>query len=162
MQKKIVNKILIGAVALIWGVVLYKFSVPFFAVDTPVITSDVLVKPSELLAMKKDTFRLTVPERDPFLGTIARKKQIKPVTSIKKQAKTNTVKTVSNITWPRVQFLGYVKSGSSKLKLGLVRVNGTLKRVRKGDEVSELKVISISDAEITMNFNGENKNFKKN
>ena len=161
MQKKKVNKVLIIAVALIWGVVLYKFAAPYFTTTDTVITADVLVKPPQTFLRKKDTFSLVIPERDPFLGKIS--KQNKRPTTITTPKPKRTPKPTSVIpqNWPKIQYLGFVKSKTSTSRLGLVRVNGILKRIRKGDRVKNITIKKIEEDLISIQFQKETKDFRK-
>lgn len=160
MQKKKLNKILILAVALIWGVVVFKFAAPYFTPTETVITADVLVKPSKVFLQKKDTFNLELPQRDPFLGKSVRVKKTK--TSVAKPIKKVRKPSVpSNKNWPRIEFLGFVKSSKSKSRLGLVRINGTLKRVRNGSKIGEVTVVKIEERQISLSFQKETKTFNK-
>ncbi|GAA3508216.1 hypothetical protein GCM10022393_18680 [Aquimarina addita] len=158
MQKKKINKILIIAVALIWGVVTYKFAAPYFMTTDTVVTADVLVKPSQTFLRKKDTFRLTIPERDPFLGKIRREKK-KVITTSSKPRKVSKVK--SSKPWPKIEYLGFVKSKESTSRLGLLRVNGILKRVRNRSQVGDIIVKKISKDKISIQFQKEIKDFRK-
>ncbi|MDY8138475.1 hypothetical protein [Aquimarina sp. 2201CG5-10] len=160
MQKKKLNKVLIAAVALIWGVVIYKFAAPYFMSEETVITADVLVKPPETFLRKKDTFNLIIPERDPFLGkTIRVKKAVAAVTSKKQRIQRPKSTTIKD--WPKIEYLGFVKSKESKSKLGLLRVNGRLKRVRNGARIGDLKIKKIKDTQVIIQFQNETKDFYK-
>ena len=161
MQKKKINKVLIIVVALIWGVVIYKFITPYFLNnDAVVITADALVNPSKVVIQKKDTVQLMIPERDPFLGKTIRKVKTaisKPVQSKKKQQS----KTVTATTWPSIEYLGFIKSKNSTSKLGLVRINGVLKRVRSGAEIRGVIIKSIAEEKIVIQLGKDIKDFFK-
>jgi len=160
MQKKKINKVLIAAVALIWGVVVYKLAGKFFTIEEPVITAEVLVKPLQNFLRKKDTFQLKVPDRDPFLGklTVVRKKKTtKPI--VKPSVRRGPVAPIKN--WPRIEYLGFVKSAKSSSRLGLLRIDGVLKRVRKGAEVKGVMIKSIEEDKISILFQKEVKDFAK-
>ncbi len=161
MQKKKVNKILIIAVALIWGVVLYKFAAPYFTTTDTVITADVLVKPPQTFLRKKDTFGLSIPERDPFLGKVFKERKKKATNNTSKPKKTSKRTTVIPQNWPKVQYLGFVKSQTSTSRLGLVRINGVLKRVRKGDKVKDITIKQVKEDFISIQFLKNTKDFKK-
>ncbi|WP_299242521.1 hypothetical protein [uncultured Aquimarina sp.] len=160
MQKKKINKVLIIAVALIWGVVIYKFAAPYFLTNDVVVTADALVNPPKIFLRKKDTFNLNIPNRDPFLGKTMSKRKPKVFVSSKPEKKSRS-KTVVSKNWPRIEYLGFIKSKESTSRLGLLRVNGVLKRVRNGADVQGVKVKSISLDKITLQFQKDVKDFKK-
>lgn len=162
MQKKHINKILIIAVALIWSLVMYKFATPYFSATDTVITADVLVNPKRNFIRKKDTFHLEIPDRDPFLGKITSSKKRKIVKEVSKPIKKSSNKKKEKITtWPKITYLGFVKSQKKTSKLGLVRINGVLKRVRKGMEISGVKIKKVEENLITIQFQKESRDFKK-
>lgn len=160
MQKKKINKALIIAVALIWGVVIYKFAAPYFLTNDVVVTADALVSPPKIFLRKKDTFNLNIPDRDPFLGkTISKRKTTVSVPS--RPQKKSRSKTVVAKNWPRIEYLGFIKSKESTSRLGLLRINGVLKRVRNGADIQGVKVKTISQDKITLQFQKDIKDFLK-
>ncbi|MBQ4821398.1 hypothetical protein [Aquimarina sp. MMG016] len=159
MQKKKINTILIIAVALIWAVVLFKFISPYFTSADTVITADVLVKPAKAFMHKKDTFNLSIPKRDPFLGKSTGVK--KKVVASSKPRKVSRPKVSQIKNWPRIEYLGFVKSSKSTSRLGLLRINGVLKRVRNGSQVGDVSVKIINENYISVVFQREVKDFDK-
>jgi hypothetical protein len=159
MDKKKINTVLIIALTCIWSVVLYKFINPLF-VKTNI--AQVIEIPNESILTpinKKDTVILNFPERDPFLGKIKNTNIVKPKPRIK------TVKSISKVTaqivWPKIQFLGYVKSNSSKNKLGLVRVDGKLYRVNRNSTVAGLTIKDVTDETVIIANGKDEKIFKR-
>ncbi|WP_299311231.1 hypothetical protein [uncultured Aquimarina sp.] len=160
MQKKKINKILIIAVALIWGVVIYKFAAPYFLTNDVVVTADALVSPPKIFLRKKDTFNLNIPNRDPFLGKTLNKRNASVFIPSRPQKKSRS-KTVASKSWPRIEYLGFIKSKESSSRLGLLRVNGVLKRVRSGADMQGVKVKTISEDKITLQFQKDVRDFRK-
>lgn len=161
MQKKKLNKILIVAVALIWGVVIYKFAAPYFLSEDVVITADALVGKPQILLRKKDTFKLSIPDRDPFLGkSLKVRKKTVAVSSVPKKKVSRPKVNISN-NWPRVEYLGYIKSKQSISRLGLLRLDGVLKRVRRGAEVKGIRVKDISEDKISLQLGKDIREFNK-
>jgi hypothetical protein len=156
MDKKKVNTLLIIAVSCIWGIVLYKFIAPYFAKTEAIFISEVPTKPLVAKVRKKDTVALSFPERDPFLG--------KPVTKTQKAKKAKKKpRTVSKpVLWPKIEYLGFVKSNSSKGRLGLVRIDGKLYRVNTNMEVNGLRIKKIANDVMVLLNGKEERHFKKN
>jgi len=160
MPKKRLNTILIIAVTLIWGVLLFRFISPYFKQTDTVITADVLAKKTIIVTKKKDTVNLHFPQRDPFLGvttTVPKKKN--PTTNVVR--KKTTVSTLKPVTWPKIEYLGFVKSKASTRRLGLIRINGVLHRVNKNEVVEGLKIVQIDKDSILVVNGKEKKYFNK-
>ncbi len=160
MQKKRINTILIVAVALIWGIVLFKFAMPYFSETPGVVTSEVLAVRPMQSSHQKDTLVLEKLDRDPFLGkTMVYKKPIRTTTKTTKRLPAKKVA----VLWPKVQYFGFVKSKDRKTsRLGLVRVDGKLLRVREKQKINEdVKVTKIAQDSIGLLLNRQVKFFKR-
>lgn len=159
MSRKKINIILIVAVLFIWSVVLYKFVTPFFTEMGPVLTTENLIVQSKKVIRKKDTVNLSFPERDPFLGKVKVKKKL--VSNSTPSVKSRSANTLKPVQWPKIEYLGFIKSNKSKGRLGLLRVDGVLHRVYKNTNVNNLKIIVIGDAEVLVKIGSEEKKIKK-
>lgn len=161
MERKKLNTILIVAVALIWGIVIYKFAAPYFMKKEPVLTAEVLVKKPIELIQKKDTVALVFPDRDPFLGrTVTLRKPRPQPATLKKTSKSNVIS--KPVQWPKIAYMGFVKSQSSKGRLGLVRIDGKLHRVQSGMVVNGIKISRVDVDEIRVKNGREERVFKRN
>lgn len=158
MDKKKLNTLLIIAVSCIWGIVLYKFIAPYFTKTGTPFIQEVPTKPLVAKIRKKDTVALSFPERDPFLGkTVAKTK-----TPTKKNPKKRPRTISKPVLWPKIEYLGFVKSSNSKGRLGLVRIDGKLYRVNTNIEVNGLRIKKIAN-DVMIILNGkEERHFKKN
>ena len=160
MDKKKLNTILIVAVACIWGIVLYKFIAPYFAETESEYLAEIPTEIPLVKVRKKDTVVLAFPERDPFLGRVfsVRSKTKKP----KKRTSKRPPKTTKPILWPKIAYLGFVKSKKSKSPLGLLRIDGKLHRVNRNAVVAGLKIKQITTDEIQIINGKEERSFPKN
>ncbi|UZO80680.1 hypothetical protein NBT05_17275 [Aquimarina sp. ERC-38] len=158
MQKKQINTILLITVAIIWLVVIYKFVAPFFTTTTGIITAETLVTPSQIKIKKKDSFQLIIPDRDPFLDKTYQP-IVKVKTGSKKSVKKNKIKTKSLKTWPKIQYVGFIKAAKNSNKLALVRFDGKLKRVRINQTYDNIKVLKIEDQQLLLSMENETKIF---
>ncbi len=161
MDKKKINTILILAVASIWGVLLYKFVASLFVDKDYVAVAEIPIAEPLVKVGKKDTVQLHFPDRDPFLDqkTFAIKTPKKKVA--KRNVKQNT-KPLKPITWPKIQYLGFVKSNSSKSRLGLVRIGEKLHRVNTNEQVDGLRIKKITNDEIVVLNGKDERIFAKN
>ena len=157
MPKKNINGVLIFVAVIIWGVLIFKFITPYFGTNESVEAS---VIPSgnfeKKLLHKKDTFLLKSVDYDPFLA----KNHSQQKTFVKKITGQKTKKT-KRTTWPKLTYLGFVKSKGNKNKLGLLRVDNKLHRVKPKETVNGLYVYKIYNDSIGLKLGSEKKYFKK-
>lgn len=159
MDKKKLNTVLIVGVTCIWGILLYKFIAPFFAQSETEYMVEIPVEVPVVDIIKKDTVELNFPERDPFLG-----RPVRPKVKNSKPRKSNTKRTPTILKpalWPKIEYLGFVKSKKSKSPLGLLRIDGKLHRVNRNSVVAELRIIEITNDEIQIINGKEKRNFAK-
>ncbi|MFC5048352.1 hypothetical protein ACFSTE_13440 [Aquimarina hainanensis] len=159
MKKKRIN-IFLGIVLLvIWGLVGTKLLRSFFTEKEVVITSEALVTPTVRIERIKDTFSLDIQDRDPFLGKIKTRKKRAP----KKKAPSYTgIPKVKQVTqWPAITYLGFVKSSGHKYRLGLLRVDGVLKRVREGGVIKGVQVLKVEKEQLVVRLGKELRKIKK-
>lgn len=160
MDKKKLNTILIIAVACIWGILLYKFITPYFTETEAQYLAEIPPEMPLAKIRKKDTVELDFPERDPFLGKTIRPKT-NTVSPRKKVAK-RLPKVTQPVLWPKIEYLGFVKSSSNKSRLGLVRIDGKLHRVKSNAEVNGIKINSITNDALVISNGKEERSFKRN
>ena len=157
MQKKNLNKILIGLLILIWGILIFKYVSPYFKSPKNQLAIEVIAPSEKYNLFTRDTFQLKAIKRDPFLGTYKVKKE--KTKSIQPTRK--TIKVKKNIVWPKISYLGYVKSNTNKSKLGLVRINNKLHKVRKSQTIDQIQVVKILKDSIAMKLNGSLEYFNR-
>ena len=161
MTKKNINRILIVAVALIWGVLIYKFVNSMFAPNT--IEGDAIAsqKTLDIPQITKDTFNLKTYKRDPFLGTLnSRPKVSKRNNAIKKVDKKEAP---INQKWPKIEYLGFVKEEKSNDPLLLVKIDNRLYRKKaNGEFIEGLTIITFYKDSLQVDYNNEKRMIKKN
>jgi hypothetical protein len=137
MEKKKLNMILIIAVIAIWGILIYKFLVPYFSDHNTEIIETVVYEIPSVQIKTRDTITLNFPRRDPFLG-----KTIRPVVkNTTRNIKVNKRKTNRSTPtlWPKIEYLGFVKSNSNKNPLGLIRIDGKLFKLKSKNSICIIK-----------------------
>ena len=141
--------VLIPAVALIWGMVIYRI------VET--LSEEEVIKPVNKASQKqqtfkteKDTFSLISLDRDPFLGnTYSSKKNVKKKFVSKKE-----------INWPTIEYLGMVSDSDSKSGVYLLNVMGRSHFLQKGDEVDSIKLVKVSPNKIWLKYKNSTRVFQ--
>lgn len=128
--------ILLPIVLLIWGMVVYQFFSFSASDDAQIANQDLKVKPFKI--KPKDTFSITINNRDPFLGKMISSENNTP-------KKTNTsskkpIKIKEELIWPQVSYKGIVSDNKEKIKVYMVIINGKTHLMKKGDEEEGVKL----------------------
>ncbi|MBP2832825.1 hypothetical protein J8281_11570 [Aquimarina sp. U1-2] len=150
MNKKILNRVLLVFLVVIWGIVFQKIF-KFFGNSSD--QEDLAFKIQPIVPPKnnfsKDTFNMSRISRDPFLGKVSFSKR-KQVASTKVKVppthqRTNRSKSkiASVASWPKISYHGYVKGVKSTSELILVRVNNTFKKLHEGEYWEDLKIQKV-------------------
>lgn len=148
MNKNTKTYLLLAAVILIWGIVIYK--IVSAGAEEPDIISNVAIDKLEPLASKeRDTFSITAEYRDPFLGTMAKKK----------------VKTTKRTTKPKkppqpeinIRYTGLITDQDTKSKIFFVSINGQQHLMSANDEVQKVRLLSGTESSIRVHYNGKTK-----
>lgn len=158
MSKKKLNIFLVILLIAVWVVLLKKI---FFTKTAPAAfsISNKYTNKIEYSQFSKDTFELDLSliKRDPFLNNRFREKQV----SIKKHYKAKR-KTSAKVSWPQIQYVGFVKSEANKSPLVLLRIGKRLVRLRMGKGVDNFLVKKIYKDSVQIKYKGEVRSFNKN
>lgn len=156
MNKQQLNKILIAILVVIWGFVGFNFFSNYSINDSivPLENPDVIL--NNISSVKSNRFQLAEISRDPFLGNYIVKEKKGLNKSIKKKRKVN-----KKLPWPRIEYFGYVKNENSKKPLVLLKVNGRVKRTRKGEKLEGFVINSVYNDSIIISMGKEKRVIKK-
>ncbi|WP_435578733.1 hypothetical protein [Gilvibacter sp.] len=159
MNKTLLNKVLIGALVLIWVSVGYKLLKPG---QEPVVTSS---KPQAVVvAQTEDTrqaFEWEPLVRDPFLNTISKAKKTNETTAKKPLGRPPTRPKQTSTIWPTIEYFGYVQKERQSAPLALIKINGVLQRLRAGEAFQSIAIKAVYQDSIAVQFGSENKVFRK-
>ncbi|WP_298487851.1 hypothetical protein [uncultured Maribacter sp.] len=167
MNKKIANGLLIFGVLIIWIFVLKRTTHIFKNENSNVLTySSIENEPEIDIKFKKDTFNIGVYKRDPFLDgygkTFKRKMNNSKNTPKKVNKKPISKKNIgSKMLWPKLKYYGYMKGGSNKEKLALIKMNNKLHRVRSQQEINNILVYSVFADSVILKMNSQFKTVYK-
>ena len=161
----------------IWGFIGYKVYQYMNADDDePALSGNIMPVASEVVA--PDTFALFNNYRDPFLGDDGRemaglKKQVAysgqnpgvHSSTGNKPPKKNTsvvpVAVPANSGWPKISYNGMMINESNKQSIAFISVDGNSQRVKPGDNINDLKILSFDQNGITIQKGKEKKTFGK-
>ncbi len=153
MKNKTKTYILLVAVLGIWGIIGYKI-LSAFGPEKEVLNDTFQVtafkpKTSEEI----DTFSVKTVSRDPFLGTLTKKK--KPIVKQKK------VIPKPEFKWVPIIYHGAISNKSSKSQIFVVSINGKQHLMKIGQEVDGVKLKSAITKNIVVTYKGKRKTINK-
>lgn len=157
MKNKKINYILLPAVVLVWGYVIYQIFHSGQSNDNLITTGEIIQMPTE--NQKFDTFNIVADYRDPFLGkTIDPNPVVK--TAVKAAAKPQTPP--QQVEWPKIAYGGMIKNKKDDKQLAIVQVDGKENILKQGEEMSGIRLIKIYKDSIEIAFAKEKKVVSKN
>ena len=148
--------ILVPLVFAIWGMVIYQV-IDGLDTELPISEDFELGSFRESDIKTEELLELHMPERDPFLGTIA----VKKASQNQKNSKIGK-ETIVETPWHTIEYLGYVKKESrSGLRAVAIRIDGTGYILKTGSIQDSLKLVKATDDYIIMRYKKKDKKFKK-
>lgn len=165
-MKKKINILLIIAVLLLWGSVIYKSLSNYLFADKNLSAASKNYTANQFKIIEKDTFKLENLTRDPFLNKSSVIKKDKPTGKSYAAPKKATEKksipaTAATAPFPSVSYYGYIKSKEKKDELIIIKINNKLKKVRINETFEGLKIKKIFKDSIYISNNSETKTFFK-
>lgn len=132
---------LLPAVAVIWGVIIYRV-ISFLSHDArEQIISEKSSKNRNSSAIS-DTFSLLLKYPDPFGLT--------SVGGQGTQLKTNK----QSPLWPSVTFYGAISTGNGQARFASVRINGNEAIMKRGDTFGGIKLLAVKGSGIRVSYKG--------
>ncbi len=151
MNKNTKTYILLGTVILIWGIIGYQvlggFSIENDSEQTLQISN---YKP--VSTQKKEAFTILADYRDPFLGTLPKKKTT--TKKVKKKPKQNTPQI-------NIQYTGLITDSNTKNKIFFVTINGTQHLMNIKNKIQNVQLISGNSKQIKLKVDNTFRIIKK-
>ena len=137
---------LLALVLTVWGTIGYKV-ITGLNPELPELdaTQTIAVKPLALNT-EIEAFSISMVERDPFLGTMRKKK---PNNIIAKKRKA--------IIWKPIEYLGTVKNGHVKHQVFIVTIDGKQCLLKKGQVKDSIQLISGNKSQINLSYKNQRK-----
>ncbi len=151
MKRKVTTYVLLVLVLGVWGAIGHQIVSAVSPSESETVVNDYDPSFSPKTLAKVEPFSLTIPNRDPFLGTLFVKK--KPI-------KTKTAKT-TKLTWPAVRYHGNISKQNTKTKVFIVSVNGQQNLMKIGQTINEVMLLRGSSSSISVSYKGARKTIKK-
>lgn len=151
-MKKKLNFFLIGLLIIIWGSVIYKYFGKKESNKNLNFAELPLAKQNIRIDKIKDTFKLEFSGRDPFLNTKPVRERVFKAKQSKVVSKKSSKRVIASVMWPKIEYYGFVKSNSSKSELVVIKINSRLHKVRKNQEIDELRITQTWSDSIEIEF----------
>lgn len=149
-------KLLLPIVLFVWGLVGYQLLSGFSNNDTMTIQAQSNTSFTPRMIKPRDTFAISIVDRDPFLGTLA--SSTKPTKQpTKKRAYSQPTKDD-----PTVSFEGVIKKQGSSNTVFIVNINTYQHLLKKGQTINGVKLISGNAKRIRVGYNGKTQTITRN
>ncbi|TKC60301.1 hypothetical protein FBD94_15460 [Pedobacter hiemivivus] len=156
---------LICAVAVVWGVILYRLFFNNTEEDYVLKSPSVAAKhePYDQYVLKEDTFKLVLNYKDPFLAGIA------PVLAESKIAEP-TLKPVNfapalppkpTVDWSIIKYSGYIINPVTKKMVAIVLVNGKERMLAEGEHFEGLQLLKNKKDSVLVSWKDKQKYIKQ-
>ncbi len=152
MKKNSKTYILLTLVALIWGTIGYKI-ISSLSSDPESNAEEIAVSFKPLPVQKKETFDIVADYRDPFLGSLPKKKTKKRIVSTKPKAP--AVPEVS------ISYTGFMTDGSTHQKIFFVTINGQQHLMNTKDEIAKVTLLGGSASSIRIRYNNKTRTIQR-
>lgn len=148
MKTKKKTYLLLVLVLGVWGTIAYKI-VTGLNPDVPELSTPQTMAINHFkVDTKIDTFSITTLDKDPFLGTVYKKKLANSPNKRKKQS-----------LWLPIEYLGIVNSKHQKNQVFIVAVNGKQSLFKKGQSQDSITLLSGNKKRVTLKYKGSIKTF---
>lgn len=153
MKNKTKTYTLLVAVLGIWGIIGYKIiaAVNPKAPGESAVNFEVSFTPKT--AASVDTFSIQTTDRDPFLGTLAKKK--------KNVIKRKAVPKKADFEWIPIIYHGTIKKHQSSSQIFVVSINRQQYLLKAGQEVNGVRLKSANSESIRVVYKGYTKTVSK-
>ncbi len=160
MKSKKMIYLLIGCVAVVWGMIIYRIYVQVKPGDELQI-SQVKQKPISIAISNhsNDAYQLYL-DRDPFVS-YSFVSSVAPAIQNTGQAKVSTAaKIITPVAWPAINYSGYIKNPKSNQKITIISLNGKEIMLRDGEVAQGVKLIKNYGDSIQLSFMQTTKHLK--
>lgn len=156
---------LICAVALVWGVILYRLFFNNAEEDYVLKSPSVAAKhePYDQYVLKEDTFKLALNYKDPFLGGItsesAESKIVDPV--LKQVNFVPPAPPKPTVDWSIIKYSGYIINPVTKKMVAIVMVNGKERMLAEGEHFEGMQLLKNKKDSVLVSWKDKQKYIKQ-
>lgn len=158
-KNKNVTYLLICAVAVVWGIIIYRL----FFLDAGEDGEKVFLKASvtheayDKYLVKNDTFKLALNYRDPFPGKNPPPATI-PITTVTAPVNPKPFKPLPPpVNWSGIKYSGYITNPKTKKMVAILIVNGKERMTAEGESLEGVKLLKNKKDSILVSWMGKQK-----
>ncbi|GAA3647257.1 hypothetical protein [Flavivirga jejuensis] len=144
--------LLVGVLA-IWGIIGFKMLGALNPKPPKTLQQDLAVSFNPQINTAVDTFSIRAVDRDPFLGTLYKKKK----TIVKRKS----AQPKEEFVWPSVIYHGTVAKQQSKSQIFVISINGQQYLMKVGQDIGGIKLRFANAKVITITSKGHRKTINK-
>jgi hypothetical protein len=158
-KNKTMTYLLICAVAMVWGIIVYRV----FFNDTEeddlngVVTTKAVHEPYDQYVAKNDTFHLALNYRDPFLGKMMVTPAGVKVSSPKPVNRMPPKPIPPALNWETIRYTGYITNPTTKKVVAILSVNGMERMTAEGESFQGVKLLKNKKDSILVSWMGKQK-----
>jgi len=162
-KNKAVTYLLICAVALVWGIIVYRvfFVDPSDDTDGRFLSPKVVHEPFDQYTPKNDTFKLALNYRDPFVG------KAKPVVVEEKVSAGPIAPPLPYkppappLNWSSIKYSGYITNPKTKKLVAILTVNNKERMLGEGESLEGVKLLKNKKDSVLLSWMGKQKYIKQ-
>lgn len=158
-KNKNVTYLLICAVAVVWGIIIYRL----FFLDAGEDGEKVFLKASvtheayDKYLVKNDTFKLALNYMDPFPGKNPPPATI-PITTVPVPVSPKPFKPLPPpVNWSGIKYSGYITNPKTKKMVAILIVNGKERMTAEGESLEGVKLLKNKKDSILVSWMGKQK-----
>ena len=158
-KNKTMTYLLICAVAMVWGIIVYRifFNEATDDEETSFAIAKTVHEPYDRYVVKNDTFHLAVNYRDPFLG-----KAVTLVQELKPSVAPRVIQPMPKpvpppLNWETIRYSGYVTNPITKKMIAILTVNGMERMTAEGESFQGVKLLKNKKDSILVSWMGKQK-----
>jgi len=162
-KNKSVTYLLIAAVAVVWGIIVYRI----FFMEPPedqgtFLKSTAPHEPFDQYEVSNDTFTLALNYRDPFLGKAGIPAEAPKTGQAAGGSPQVPVKPVPPpINWGAISYSGYLANPRTKRLVSILTVNGKERMVAEGESLEGVKLLKNRKDSVLVSWMGKQKYIKQ-
>jgi len=163
-KNKKLTYFLICAVAVVWGVILYRV---FFnnAEEEYTLKSAVTTtkhEPYDQYLLKEDTFKLVLNYKDPFLGGLVPETAPKSdISAIKPVNFGSPAPPMPMVDWSVIKYSGYIINPVTKKTVCIITVNGIERMLAEGEHFGGARLLKNKKDSVLIDWKGKQKYIKQ-
>jgi hypothetical protein len=162
-KNKGVTYLLIGAVAVVWGIIIYRvfFMDPLEDGRDSFLKANITHEPFDQYEVKEDTSILALNYRDPFLSKSSAPVEV-PKSGLDVHPVQGTIKALAPpINWNIIKYSGYITNPRTKRLVSILTVNGKERMVAEGESLEGVKLLKNKRDSVLVSWMGKQKYIKQ-